>query len=90
MANQVMQLHGATLAHATALSDFLPWVDSHVKNRASRNAQGHAILHFIPWPLGNGPPHSLILLIPPLRVRAPSPNVCLKARDTCVAGAGFV
>ena len=34
------------------------------------------ILPFYPWPLGNGPPHGLILLIPPLRSRAPSPNVC--------------
>jgi hypothetical protein len=33
------------------------------------------MIPFYPWPLGNGQPHGLILLIPPLRARAPSPNI---------------
>ena len=51
--------------------------------------QLHDILPFFPLPLNINPPHHPIMLIPPLRARTPTPNVCPKARDAHFAGAGF-
>ena len=48
------------------------------------------ILPFYLWPLENGPPHGLILLIPPLRMRAPSPNVRRRRVTPVLWGRGLL
>ena len=60
-----MQLYGPIFVLGVALR----------KKCALQDIQYHDIIFFFPMLLDNGPPHSPILLIAPLHMHAPSPNV---------------